>query len=206
MWGLAFADRNANLSIMGRITNPILHLAAICWLAAPVALAQSVSDRTERQAEVADLLAQLAQPDLRTWESTESKIMGLWSRSGSASADLLLERGRQAIDAEDYQTAIEHLTALTDHAPEFAEGWHARATAFYLIDEYGLALQDLQRALMLNPKHFGALTGLGIVLEELGRPEDALAVMRRAEELNPHRDNISDTIRRLQFAIGEATL
>lgn len=191
---------------MGRMTTPILHLAAICLLSVPLARAQSVSDITEREAEVADLLAQLAQPDLRTWESTESKIMGLWSRSGSATADLLLERGRQAMDAEDYLTAIEHLTALTDHAPEFAEGWHARATAFYLIDEYGLAMQDLQRSLALNPDHFGALTGLGIVLEELGRPEDALDVMRRAQELNPHRDNISDTIRRLQYTIGEATL
>ncbi|WP_154446194.1 tetratricopeptide repeat protein [Halovulum marinum] len=165
-----------------------------------------MSEREARTARAEDLLAELADPELRTWEATEKRLVELWSRSGSATADLLLKRGQDALDAEDYTTAIEHLTALTDHAPDFAEGWHARATAFYLIEEFGLALTDLQRALALNPNHFSALTGVGIVLEELGQPEAALAAMRRAQKLNPHRGNIRDSIRRLEYRLGETTL
>lgn len=191
---------------MKPVASPILHLAAVLLLFVSAAQGQSLSDKDARAGEADELLAQLAQPELRTWESTESKLLALWSRSGSATADLLLQRGQEALDAEDYDTAIEHLTALTDHAPNFAEGWHTRATAFYLIDEYGLALADLRRALTLNPDHFGALTGVGIVLEEIGRPEAALEALRLAREINPHRGNIGDSIRRLEYLLGETTL
>jgi len=76
--------------------------------------------------------------------------------------DLLLQRGQDALEEENYQAAIEHFTALTDHAPQFAEAWNMRATAFFLIDEYGLSIEDISRTLALNPKHFGALSGCGI--------------------------------------------
>ncbi|MEM7613568.1 MAG: tetratricopeptide repeat protein, partial [Pseudomonadota bacterium] len=170
--------------------NPIAALAvALSVAGAPMALSQSLTVVDEREAEIDTLMEELARPDLETWESTETRLINLWSRSGSDTADLLLERGQVALDSEDYGLAVQHLTALTDHAPDFAEGWHARATAFYSMEEFGLALEDLERALALNPRHFGALTGLGIVLEELGYTETALTAMRMAEELNPHRES-----------------
>lgn len=195
---------------MRPVKNPVARLvAALALLANPLAsaaAAQSVAALEERQSELGALLADLANPGLRSWEATERKIISHWSRSGSAAADLLLERGKSAIEDEDYLTAVEHLTALTDHAPDFAEGWHMRATAFFELEEFGLALADLQRALMLNPRHFAALTGLGVILEELGSDELALDAMRHAHALNPHRDNINDAIRRLEYRLGETTL
>ena len=194
---------------MRRVKNPAARTLLILALSlAPVGpvFGQSLAELEERRGDLDSLLADLAKPDLRTWEATEDKIVGLWSRSGSETADLLLQRGRDALEEEDYATAIEHLTALTDHAPDFAEGWHTRATAFYMMDEYGLALADLERTLVLNPRHFAALTGMGIVLEELGNHELALAAMRLAHALNPHRDNINDAIKRLEYRLGEATL
>ncbi|WP_232823134.1 tetratricopeptide repeat protein [Oceanibium sediminis] len=196
---------------MNLLRNPVLTIVVALAFAASPASAQEEMDEADiiesRPADDIDsLLAELADPDLRTWEATEARIIELWSRSGSATADLLLERGMNALEAEDYLTAVEHLTALTDHAPDFAEGWHARATAFYLQEEFGLAVRDLQRALVLNPRHFGALTGLGIVLEELGDYELALRALELAEDLNPHRATVTDGIARLKARIGESTL
>ena len=113
------------------------------------------------------LFERLAEPT-SDWETTESEIFAIWARSGSDSMDLLLERGQDAIDEGENEIAIEHLTALTDHAPEFAEGWNSRAMAYYQAGLIGPSIEDLRRALALNPRHFGALSGLGVILEQLG--------------------------------------
>lgn len=167
-----------------------------CVFAAGLAIAQE--DDTSR---LSDLLAQLADPATEDWETVEDRIIDLWSRSGSRTADLLLQRGRDALEDEDYPAAIEHFTALTDHAPDFAEGWNMRATAFFLIGELGLSVEDIGRALAYNPDHFGALNGLGVVLEQLGRDKDALVAYRAAAALNPHRERLQDAIERLSKAV-----
>jgi tetratricopeptide (TPR) repeat protein len=120
--------------------------------------------------------------------------------------DLLLRRGAEAMEAEDYAAAIEHLTALTDHAPDFAEGWNARATAFFLMGEYALSLADIERTLALNPQHFGALGGLAAIFEQSGRPDLALAALRAVGEITPNRPDVAETIERLERAAGVSDL
>ncbi|MEM8786730.1 MAG: tetratricopeptide repeat protein [Pseudomonadota bacterium] len=186
--------------------QPLLCALGLSLLTMGAAGAQSVDQLTEDAAELERLLDALRAPDLETWEATENKIIGIWARSGSATADLMLERAQTALEEEDYSLAVEHLSALIDHAPDFAEAWHTRATAFYHLGEHGLALGDLRQALALNPDHFGALTGLGVVLEELGDYDAALAAMRMAYALNPHRDRVGAAIERLRYALGRATL
>jgi len=73
-----------------------------------------------------------------------------------------------------------------------------RATAFFLIDELGLAVEDISRTLALNPNHFGALNGLGVVLEQMGDDKNALLAYRAAYEINPHRENLIEAIERLE--------
>ena len=152
-------------------------------------------------AKLPELLERLADPTLENWESVENQVIDRWSRSGSRSADLLLQRGRDALEDDDFQAALEHFTALIDHAPDFAEGWNMRATAFFLIDEFGLAIEDIGQTLARNPEHFGALNGLGVILEQLGRNEAALAAYRAAFALNPHRENLPDAIERPEKAV-----
>ncbi len=147
--------------------------------------------------DVDQLLARLKDPAETDWKSVENRIRSLWSQSGSPSMDLLLERGRDALDAGDARAAIEHLTALTDHAPEFAEGWNARATAFYLAGEFGLAIADIERALALEPRNFSALAGLGIVLEELGYERKAMEAYRAALAIHPRRPDLKEAVERL---------
>jgi tetratricopeptide (TPR) repeat protein len=183
------------------------HLAAALGFAtallAPMAAAQPAGDEPAR---LDRLYAELAEPGREDWKRIESEIQRIWSRSGSPAMDLLLRRGNEAIEAGTHDVAIEHLTALTDHAPEFAEGWNARATAFYLMGEYALSIADIERVLSLNPRHFGAMMGLATMLEAMGDPESALAALRAAQALNPNRDTLNQAVERLERQNGVAEL
>lgn len=108
--------------------------------------------------------------------------------------------------AQDLDTAIEHFSALIDHAPGFAEGYNARATAYFEADRLGLSLRDVEMTLALNPRHFGALTGLALILEQVGDPEDALAAYRMVNAIHPHRPDIKDAIERLETSLGGTAL
>jgi tetratricopeptide (TPR) repeat protein len=121
-----------------------------------------------------------------------------WDKSGSPAMDLLLQRGRDAMAVEDYQTAIDHFTALTDHAPDFAEGWNARATAFYMMGEFGPSVDDIAHTLALNPNHFGALSGLGAILESMENQEKAIEAYRAALAIHPYLDGLEDHVTALE--------
>lgn len=158
----------------------------------------SAASAQDRQAQLDSLFSQLQTADNSNWEALEEEIWELWSRSGSAAMDLLLQRGQNAIENGDLDRAVAHLSALTDHAPGFAEGWNARATAFYLQGRLGLSLDDIARTLALEPRHFGALTGLGLILEELGDEALALDAYRHALAIHPFSDDIKDAVTRLE--------
>jgi tetratricopeptide (TPR) repeat protein len=175
-------------------------VAALLVCCLPLA-AQQADSRDE-----AELLAQLGEATPTTAPNYEAQLIALWSASGSAAMDLLLQRGRDAIDAQDYVVAVEHLTALTDHAPEFADGWLARATVFFMMGRYGLALSDLEMALALNPNHFEAIIGLGVILEEIGADRLAYQAFQRAASIHPHHEAISPSMDRLRPLVDGDTL
>ena len=149
------------------------------------------------QAQTVDLDAlfeKLLTADADASQKIEQEIWIEWSKSGSAAMDLLLERGRAAMAAGEPELAVQHLTALVDHAPDFAEGWNARATAYYQTGEFGPAISDIGHVLTLNPRHFGALAGLGAIFEELDQPEKAIEVYRAAVAINPHGAGLQEAI------------
>ena len=151
------------------------------------------------------LFERLRTADPHGAEQIEAEIRAEWSRSGSAAMDLLLERGREALNAGDTAAAIGHLSALIDHAPEFAEAYNARAMAYFRISRYGPAMEDIRVALALNPRHFGALSGLALIFEELDFQEGALELWREVEALHPRREGLSEAIDRLSREVeGEA--
>ena len=155
---------------------------------------------------VDDLLAQLLAADDTSAPLIEAEITAEWSKSGSPAMDLLLKRGQDAIAAGDPAKAVEHFTAAIDYAPDFAEAYNGRATAYYLTDDIGPALADLQMALTLNPQHFGALKGFAIILEELGRPADALTVYRQVLAIHPQDADVADAAGRLVKTLEGQTL
>ena len=148
-------------------------------------------------AELDALFDQLVQAGPEETSQIQGQIAAQWSRSGSAAMDLLLRRGEDALEAGDPSLAIQHYSALIDHAPEFAEGYNGRATAFYLAGQIGPALADIQDTLALNPRHFGAMSGLAVILEEIERPQDALEVYGRILEIAPNAEGVQDAVNRL---------
>jgi len=191
--------------LSGRIAAALLGAALGSGLLGPgapriaPALAEGVAE--DPVAAEAALLAELADPENRAWRRTERALLARWSLSGSAAMDLLLERGRRAMAEGEIATAIEHLTALTDHAPDFAEGWNARATAFYMAGQFGPSIADIARTLALNPAHFGALAGLGHIFQALEQPERALQAYRAALAIHPHKPELQDAIATLEAAL-----
>lgn len=169
-------------------------------------VAAPVTAQTQGDVDMGALFADLGDPDNRDWQAAERAIVDQWSRSGSSSMDFLLQRGQDAIEEEDWDAAIDHLSALIDHAPDFAEGYHARATAFFQQDRYGLALNDIGQALTLNPRHFGALAGLAVILQRTNQPAQALEVWRMVESIHPHLENVDETIERLEKQTGATPL
>ena len=162
-------------------------LCASCLLFGPVH-AQSAED---------ELLEQLREATESETKRLERELSLIWDRSGSPSMDLLLKRGREALEDEDNARAIEHLSALTDHAPDFAEGWHARATAYFRAGLYGPALDDLQRALILNPNNFNALFGLGVMFQEFGDMPRAAEAFDRVLIIHPNHERAIEARKRL---------
>ncbi len=156
--------------------------------------------------EQTELLERLRVAPTEEAMQLEHALVLIWSRSGSAAMDLLLDRGRRAIRAGDYDTAIDHLTALTDHAPGFAEGWNARATAYYYAGNFGQSIADISRTLALNPNHFGAMAGLASILEQTDEFEQALKVNRQIEAIHPSRPGLRDAIKRLENMTGGTEL
>ena len=114
--------------------------------------------------------------------------------------DLLLKRGEEALDQGDVPGAIGHLTALTDHAPDFATGYQARAVAYAMDGDFGPAAADLARALELEPRQFAALLQLGVLLEEMGDTDRALAAYRESLKIHPHQQEAIDGVARLEMA------
>ncbi len=189
--------RNATLTIvMGiAITNLKRTVAALAVIVtfSTTCTAQEADSRDE-----AELLQQLAQSTPEQAIGLDRQLQALWSQSGSASADLLLERGREALDDGDVEAALDHLTALTDHAPEFAEGWHVRASAFFGIERFGMAAADLEHALTLNPNNYEAIYGLGLIFEIVGKPEQAFEAYSRALAIHPHHEEVTNAVNRLK--------
>jgi len=151
------------------------------------------------------LYERLRDPETRNWEAVEEDIWEIWAQSGSETVDLLLRRGQHAMEQDDNTAAIEHFSAAIDHAPGFAEAYNARATAFYEMERLGLSLADIEMTLALNPRHFGAMTGLALILEALERPEDALSAYRAVFAIHPHRPNVIEAIEKLEVQLqGDA--
>jgi len=136
-------------------------------------------------------------PDEASAKSIEERIWALWLASGSDTCNLLMTRAKGAVDAENYDLAIRLLDAIIEIKPSYAEAWNRRATVFFLKRDYGSALADLRQVLKREPRHFGALAGLGAIMQDIGDEKDALTAYRSALELDPHLKGIADKVKAL---------
>lgn len=127
-------------------------------------------------------------------------------RSGSDTADLVMQRAVTAMDAKDYPTATNLLDKIIILQPGWAEAWNKRATVRYLVDDDAGSMADIGHVLMLEPRHFGALSGMGLILHRNGEDKAALTVLRRAAGINPQDSQVKTMVDELTHAIEGSEL
>jgi tetratricopeptide (TPR) repeat protein len=136
-------------------------------------------------------------PNEEVAKALEGQIWAVWMISGSDTCNLLMVRVKAAIDTKDYDLAVKLLTDIIEIKPDYVEAWNQRATVYYMQDDYAHAISDIGQVLAREPRHFGALSGLGLMLQELGDDKDALAAYRDALTIDPHLGRIPDAVKEL---------
>jgi len=176
----------------------LLLAAAPAW-AEPVPAQQGLTPQRIAELTLDELFAELpGNAGSPAGRALEIKILERLHESGSDTVDLLLAWAMKFMEEKKYPRALDVLDQVVLLKPDFAEGWNKRATVYYLIDDYGSSLADIRRTLALEPRHFGALSGLGFILDETGQKEQAIAVFRKALAINPQLDKIKEAVERLE--------
>jgi tetratricopeptide (TPR) repeat protein len=124
----------------------------------------------------------------------EQRIWRIWSEAGDPQVALLLQEGVLAMSQARFGDALERFDRMVARAPGFAEGWNKRATLHYLMGNYSASVRDIQRTLDLEPRHFGALSGLGLIYDAVEEPAAALRSFEAALAINPHLRSIEQRI------------
>jgi len=135
-----------------------------------------------------------ASPDPAAAAPYEAELLRRYHDSGSDTADLLLSWAMQAIREKSYATALDVLDRVVVLKPDFAEGWNKRATVYYLQRDFGQSIADIEKVLRLEPRHFGALVGLGMIFKDLDDEERAMEAFRRALAVHPHLEGARKTL------------
>ncbi len=136
-------------------------------------------------------------PDDASAKAIEDRIWAQWLVSGSDTCTLLMTRVKEATDDKNLDLAIRLLDAVIALRPDYVEAWNRRATVYYLKQDYGHALADLRQVLAREPRHFGALSGLGLILQDIGDDKHALQAYRKALEIDPRLENIPEAVKTL---------
>lgn len=138
-----------------------------------------------------------AAPDEDSAKHVEHRIWALWFSSGSDTADLLMSRVKTAVEKENRELAFKLLAAVIEQKPDYVEAWNQRALLHFGAKDYGKALADLSQVLAREPRHFGAWSGLGTILQEIGEDKRALEAYRRALAVYPQLQRIPDLVKAL---------
>ncbi|MCK9914629.1 tetratricopeptide repeat protein [Microbacteriaceae bacterium K1510] len=203
-------QRHYSLSMRTRFLAPLLAAALVAGVsAAPVKAAPDdmVGPPAKLpQAPKGDRLRNLdflfgalkAAPNEESAKAVEERIWAVWMVSPSDTTNLLMSRVRAAVEQKDLDLAVKLLDGIIAIKPDYVEAWNRRATINYMRKDYGRALSDIREVLRREPRHFGALSGLGLILQDVGDDKHALEAYRRAIEVYPRLQRIPELVKELQ--------
>jgi tetratricopeptide (TPR) repeat protein len=154
-------------------------------------------------ADASVLLAALTDDDEVVRVLAEHSVWEVWSRSGDADADSLLQVGIEQMSHGEGAAAVETFSKVIQKKPDFAEAWNKRATVYFLMGENEKSLRDCDEVIKRNPAHFGALAGYGQIYLRLDQPERALAYFRRALRINPNMGGVRQAIQEIEELLTE---
>lgn len=130
---------------------------------------------------------------LRASKVTQS-IWAIWHEIADQQTTELMQGGIKAMQSRQYTEALEAFDQVVDLSPDYAEGWNKRATLYFLIGDYANSAKDVKQTLILEPRHFGALSGLGLIYMELGNYDAALEAFQQTLEANPFANGAQQNI------------
>ena len=140
-------------------------------------------------------------PDIATAKSVAERIERGFEKSGSDTADLLLQRAKQAMEAKNFGTALDLLDYVVTLKPEWAEAYHRRAMIHFIQKDEEAAIRDIRATLAREPRHWHALAGLGAILRMSGKNKAAYRAYRAAQDVYPHFDDLKQVIERMRLEI-----
>ena len=138
-----------------------------------------------------------AAPDEASAKHVEARIWAQWMQTPSDTAALLMLRAKAAMEAQKVDIALKLLDSVIKLRPDYVEAWNRRATIYYLQNEYAKSMSDIREVLVREPRHFGALAGLGMIMQELGDDKRALDAFKKALEINPYLEKLPDMVKTL---------
>lgn len=161
-------------------------------------LISTVAKREKAEAlnELFDELQRQAKPGQA--KRTSQLIWQRWTASGSDTIDLLMDRVSTAMQDKNHQVALDLMDQIISLAPDYSEVWNRRATLFYTMNQYGRSISDIEQTLKLEPRHFGALSGLAVILQRLGNDEKALETWYRVLEVYPANEQAQESVIKLE--------
>ncbi|WP_192360884.1 tetratricopeptide repeat protein [Mesorhizobium mediterraneum] len=150
---------------------------------------------TTREARLDQLFVDLKrQRNEKVAERIAARISHEWSQSGSASIDLMMQWSQKAIEDKKFDVALDFLDQVVTLQPAYAEGWNRRATVHFMMNNFGKSMSDIDRTLQLEPRHFGALSGLAQIMAVTGHKQSALEAWQRVLGIYPMMRSAQDQV------------
>lgn len=164
--------------------------------------AQKQKKQLDRAQQLDGLFAALkAAPSAQIARQIEKRIEAALAITDSDTLNLLMVRAQTTMHAKEFKTAMELLDSIIQINPRYTEAWARRATLHFAQKDMYRSLADLRVVLAQEPRHYQALAGLGVILQDIGEDKRALEAYRRAIEINPHLENIPEVVRRLKLKV-----
>ena len=136
--------------------------------------------------------------DLAEARGIEGTIWEIWTESENANVNRAMLIGIASMHAGQLGTALNKFNEVIQLAPDFAEGWNKRATIFYLMKKFDRSVNDIAQTLKLEPRHFGALSGLGLINQAIGQNKAAIKAFEHALDLNPHLPGLKEKVTKMK--------
>ncbi|MBI2584999.1 MAG: tetratricopeptide repeat protein [Rhodospirillales bacterium] len=131
-----------------------------------------------------------------------AEIWSIWRQSGRPGLDMKMQEGQRFMKHGTLHSALGNFDFIVKVRPNFAEGWHKRATVYYLMGDYASSIADIQKTVELEPRHFGAYAGLGLIYLKMGNEPAALRALEQALTINPHLAGTRATVDELRRKIN----
>ena len=175
-------------------------LSALAW-AALLSPGPAVADQNDGRLD--GLFERLhAPPGAADAKAIEQQIWQIWLESDDATVNRLMRQGIAAMGLRQLGLALDRFDRMVEHAPAFAEGWNKRATVYYLMGDFEASVVDIERTLGLEPRHFGALSGLGLIYDAIDQPRAALRSFEAALRVHPHLESAGARVEELRRVLG----